>query len=337
MPDAIETDSADTLSEALSDKWDEMEAEDPAVETPVDDVQDDAGEVSEDEVTDDTEVEEEAADDETAEPTDEESDEETEGLVAPEHWRSEDKEMFEGLDDSAKEFINRRYASMEKDYHQKTQGIASEKKYNDSVKAMLDPFREQMNLAGVDDMSAIQRLTAAQSFLMRDPKGAIQHLAKEYGVDLDEIDYEAEEVDPQIKALQDEVAQLKSGVQTRTVESVNNEIAQFKDAKDSSGAVLHPHFDDVYDDMVTLVKSGVASDLDGAYQKAIWSNETVRVKLLESKLSAEKKRIAKANSDKTAKAKRMARTNIRSSGVPKTEDPSELSLEQELEKNYDAL
>jgi hypothetical protein len=43
-----------------------------------------------------------------------------------------------------------------------------------------------------------------------------------------------------------------------------------------------------------------------------------------------------ANAEKTAKAKRTAKTNRKGSGDPQADAGKELTLQQELEQNYDA-
>ena len=334
MTDAIDNDPAPTnLNEDLAAAWDEQ---DTATEEVVEEAQDTPEAEVEEETPTDTEIEAEAAEEESEEAV-EEPEEPVEGLVAPEHWSSADREMFDALDDEAKEFVNRRYASMEKDYHSKTQKAASSIKFSETIKGMLDPFRERMNLAGIDEVAAIQKLVAAQDLLERDPKAGIEHLAKAYGVDLDEVDVEFDEVDPEIAKLKEEIRLMKTNQTTNSIEAQNAAIEQFKDATDGKGNALHPFFEDVYDDMVTLVKSRVATDLDGAYQKAVWANPDVRSKMMEA-LDKEKDQARKAEiAKKTAAAKRIAKTNLKGSGDAQAEAGKELSLQQELAKNYDKL
>ena len=338
---AIENDPAPTnLNEDLSAAWDEtMEAAEAVEAETAPEVEEVAEiEATESTVTDpDEEVEAEVAEEsdeiEVEEPTEEDH---VEGLVAPDHWSATDREMFEGLDDGAKEFVQRRYASMEKDYHSKTQKAASAIKLSDSIEGMLAPFKEKMQLAGIDDVTAISKLVAAQALLERDPKAGIEHLAKSYGVDLDDVDVEYDEADPNIARLEEKIRLMEGNQSTASLDTWNAKIEQFKDAADGQGKLLHPHFDEVYDDMVTLVKSQVAGDIDTAYQKAIWSNETVRSKMLESVQADTKKSISTANAEKTAKAKRAAIVNRKGNGDAQADVGSELSLIEELSKNYDA-
>jgi len=340
MPEAIENnDPAPTnLSEDLSAAWD-AEVESSEVDAPELDAQDAPEDDIEDEAIEEVAEIDEGTDEETLEADEDEPAEEEslEGLVAPEHWAKADREMFEALDDEAKEFVNRRYASMEKDYHSKTQKAATSIRFTEQINEMLSPYKEKMNLAGIDEVTAIKKLAAAQDLLERDPKAGIEHLAKSYGVDLDEVDVEYDEVDPKIAALEAKIQQLEGGLNSTSLEAQNAAIEQFRGATDSNGNLLHPHFDDVYDDMVTLVKSRVASDLDGAYQKAIWSNDGVRDKLLTSVENEKKQARIAANAKKAAAAKRAAKTNIKGNGDPMADAGKDLTLQQELEKNYDNM
>lgn len=334
---AIENDSApETLADDLAAAWEEQEAASG-------DAQDASEAVIEDETTDDTiedvEASDEASDEDTGDEI-EEADEDVEGLVAPEHWSKADREMFDSLDDAAKEFVNRRYSSMEKDYHSKTQKAASSIRYSDQIKDLLNPFREQMQLAGIDDVTAISKLVAAQALLERSPKEGIKHLAKSYGVDLDAIEYDDtdyDEVDPKIAALEAKIAQMEKGMTENSLSAHTAKIEEFASAVDDSGKLLHPHFEEVYDDMVTLVKSRVATDIDSAYQKAIWANDSVRAKMLAAVDSGKEQARKAALAKKTAAAKRIAKANISGTGDASEDTGKDLGLRESLSRNYDQL
>jgi len=342
--EAIGNDPAETVQDSLKANWDKMaedtpdepteETPDETPEKPVDETEEDnPDDAPKDESADETE-------DEPVDESEDESEEDTEGLVSPEHWSKKDREMFDGLDDDAKEFINRRYSSMEKDYNGKTQSIAREKRFNDDIKEMLSPYRQDFELNGVDDIGAIKQLVAAHDFLQRDPKGAIKWLAESYNVEMDMEDEYEDEDSPQISALQKQISALESkltqqesSANQQTMEEMNREIQTFKDAKNDSG-LEHPYFEDVYADMVDLVRAGTAKDLQSAYEKAVWTNPDTRKKMMAEIESSESKKRIKETNEKTNKAKRAAKVNRKGSGTPQDDKGRELSLRETLRKNY---
>jgi len=329
---AIENDSA-TLAEDLASAWDEETVD----ETPQDAHEDEI----EEETIEDTDEEEEAPeiDESEEDDSDEESEDEPddEGLVAPDHWRKEDKEMFNSLSDEAKEFVHRRYSMMEKDYHNKTQAIAMEKRFNEEIKSILNPFRSDFEMRGMDDVAAIRQLVAAHNMLQSQPKDAIKILAKQYNVDLgedDDFEYE-DETTSEIKRLEKKIAQLEAGTQQKSIDDVNREIERFKNQTDEAGKPVHPHFEAVYQDMVALVRAGAAKDLDSAYEKAIWANDEVRKQLMAEGATKETRKRAEEAKKRAAKAKRAAKVNVKGKSEPRPESAAEKSLREELAELYD--
>src|SRR5215204_5606576 len=68
------------------------------------------------------------------------SQEETEDDVpVPDHWASEDKEVFKALDKRGKEFLIRRHKEMEAGYTKKAQALSESAKVAESYKSMMSP------------------------------------------------------------------------------------------------------------------------------------------------------------------------------------------------------
>jgi hypothetical protein len=96
-------------------------------------------------------------------------------------------------------------------------------------------------------------------------------------------------------------------------------------AKDESGNAKHIYFDDVRDEMVALLKSGLAKDYEDAYNQAVWRVESVRNKMIAAQAKAElEQKTATAQKAKTAAFEPTSKTE----GTPK-----KLSLREELERN----
>ena len=126
----------------------------------------------------------------------------------------------------------------------------------------------------------VQNLLNAQAILQRNPKEGIEWLKKSYGVD-EKQPLPAEEdiyVDPDVRKLKEEIRQLRDQGEQQLRNADNErqramfaEISQFKDKVDEKGDLLHPHFQTVQGVMSGLLQSGRASDLESAYEQAVWS------------------------------------------------------------------
>jgi hypothetical protein len=106
---------------------------------------------------------------------------------------------------------------------------------------------------------------------------------------------------------------------------VMSTIDQFREAKSPAGALLHPHFADVEDDMTRLAQAAMVRgeevpSLDELYDKAVWAYPSTRTRLIEERTAAdmaqhaatEQKRAAEAR----AKAERARRAGSSVTGSP---------------------
>jgi len=176
---------------------------------------------------------------------------------------------------------------------------------------MLAPVREQAQRAGVDEREGLNRLLSASAFLERDPANAIAWLAKTYGVDLskpnDNPKQPASQPDPQFVQLHQKVQTLEQSIAQRERTEAQSAIQQF------ASAPGHEHFETVKSAMGQLIASGQAKDLNDAYEKAIWTDPTIRPQLIAAQTaSAEAARRAKEKET----ADRARRGAISSNGSP---------------------
>jgi len=271
------------------------------------------------------------ADDEPEEASEEPDEAEVEealGLEAiqpPQHWPQDFSEEFSALPVEAQHMFMKRYKQMEADHTKKTQGIAKYKKRQDAFDEIMAPFKGDFERAGMDDVGAVRQLLAAHDYLRKDPQNAIAWLANQYGVDMGAIGNdpasEDEFADPQVKALQQQVAQLTGFIQNQQTQQQSHEqastqsfIDQFAAETDANGNPAHPHFEKVRGVMGSLISSNNATDLASAYEMAVYADPELR--------QAEVKRLAAAQSQETVKtdavkkAKKAQRSKVRGSATP---------------------
>ena len=288
-----------------------------------------------------TAVEEEVAEEEVAaeEPVVEEKP--LEALEAPKHWAKEFKERFEKLDPNGQHLFMSRYKDLEADYTKKTQNLAQYRKRNEALDEIYGPYKDDFQRAGMDEVAATRQLLAAHKYLKEDPEQALKWLANSYGVDLGEVTGDApqddEYTDPQIKSLQQQVAQLSGFIQNQQrtqqqnqVDSTQSIIDQFAQAKDEQGNIKHPHFESLRDTMGVFINSGKAKDLDQAYEMAIYSDPKLRAEMIEDQGRAEQKKQGTTNAVKNAK--KVQRSQVKGSATPASPGlPSGMSIKDTID------
>ena len=277
-----------------------------------------------------------------------------EALTAPKHWPKEEQEIFNAWDANVQHQVMDRYKAMEGDYTKKTQALSKYKKRNEALDEIYGPFRDDFQRAGMDEVAATRQLLAAHKYLREDPQQAIKWLAQSYGVDLkavnDDTAIEDEYADPQMKAMQQQIAQLQGTIQNQQQQAQNMQkqevqtlIDNFQTAKDEDGNLKHPHFEAVQNQMAALVGSGQAKDIAEAYDMAVFANPTTRAKVLEEQAKqkeeqAKKETQQEVKAEAVQKAKKQQRVNVKGSGTPSNSAvPSGMTLGETIKYSMKQL
>jgi len=246
---------------------------------------------------------------------------------APEHWSSEHKESFATLSPEAQQILIARDAEFQKGYQERAQGITD-------IQSAIEPWKQTIAQMGRSEADAIRTLFATYSSLVNDPLNGIQNLAQSFGV-LDQInapDTDDEYVDPELKALRQQVQGLQGQLQqfsTTQQQAAQSDgqrmIDDFKSAKDAEGNLANPYFDEALPLITSLVQQG--KSLEDAYNEAKWTVPAYReanTPKAEVKLTAEQK------AAKVKKARQASNTVKTPKGqTPDTQEKS-LSLQDEL-------
>jgi len=314
----------------------------PAEETSIEDdleavLEEDLEAIQDEEETGEPEETEEITDEELEEETgEEENDEELEEdpLEAPAHWSAEDRETFNNAPREAQEFVLRRHKEMEADYTRKTQETAEARKRGEQFDDVLAPYRQQFGLQGMDDVGAVRQLFSIYGSLQQNPAETIQWLAQQYGIDLAQP--KQEEIDPVISQLNQRFSNLESQItqqnQTAAMQAqqqVSAQITGFAQAKDEAGNLKHPHFETVKEQMGRLVGSGIASDLDDAYAKAVRLHPDLTEQIKTQEQEKKEREAIERKKQAAAKAKKAA-SGVKSGTTTGKKAPAEMSLEDEI-------
>lgn len=219
-------------------------------------------------------------------------------LEAPEHWAAKDKELFSSIPKEGQEFLLRRHKEMEADYTRNKQELSETRKQVDEIGQHIKPFEQFAQQQGMTTNQLVAQWAQAQNMLLQGKGKELLHgLAQMYNIDIGPTPEQGEE-DPRIARLNETVAELQNRlnqtnqtIQTSTVNTMQERLNQFAEQKDEKGNLLHPHFDDVMEDMTYLAKiekqQGRTPDINKIYERAVWMNPEVREKILASQREAE--------------------------------------------------
>lgn len=258
-------------------------------------------------------------------------------------------DTFRGLQKSFKT----RYQNWDKGFGKKMQEVAEQRKQIEAqqqriqaenagyqtLRQLIEPHIGEWHKMGVmPDQAAAQAFTWATSYY-RDPVGTLVELAKQGGMinQLQEALGQQEYVDPryeemqrqmqayqaQLEQTQGYLTQQQQAQQRAQVEPYLRQIEEFQNATNEDGTPKHPYFQQVFPQMAELIRSGQSSDLESAYNEAVWAIPDAR----ESLLAQQAKAKAEQQNKEADKAEQAAkRVTAKSSGSkPRKSIRSELS------------
>jgi len=265
-------------------------------------------------------------------------------INAPEHWGIDDKEMFKALDNRGRDFLLRRHKQMEADYTKNKQALAEEQKIAESFKKAVTPYESYLKEIGLNPQEAFEKLLATEMRLrMVSPKEKaqiLQNLAQEYGAEFDpnaepiQIDEATQRIYDELNRQKSELMQLKQEREFTQKRSIDSTIESFANQKDDKGILKHPHFETLRDQMGKLLNSGLAGNLDEAYERAIYLQSDLRDEYISRHTNKDKQ---EADTRQKTLASKRAGFNVKSGASSQITDPKEkLNLRQQLERDVGA-
>ena len=216
-------------------------------------------------------------------------------MQAPKAWKPEHHETFKALPKNAQDYITQR----EREMHE---GFA---KYQSEVNAryaplnqVLEPHLPLMQQAGVTPENAVKAsLDVYKNLVFGDPNQRLKtllDLAHYHNVPLS--DYITQggalpQYNPQQQRQMPAQPQPQADVQTLVNQAleareIQNTVKGFSEAKDAQGSLLHPHYEDLKPAMIGLLQSGLASDLESAYAKALRMDDNLWAQHQQSQTAA---------------------------------------------------
>lgn len=233
--------------------------------------------------------------------------------VMPKSWAKEQQEVWDEMTPRAQA----QYELREKQMLDGLEQYKGDSGFGKQMREVMTPYKAMLQSQGVDEPKAVQYLLNAHYRLSNsnptEKASYFSSLAKSYGIDLTTLQpaSDAPQIDPAVKALQDQVNTLQSSM-TQKEQAAMNE-AKSKVAGEVEAFASDPknqYFDECADDIAALIQAG--NTLQDAYEKAVYANPVTRAKEL-ARLQTENEKTFREKSKADAEAARKAAgTNVRS-------------------------
>lgn len=204
----------------------------------------------------------------------------------PKTWSAEAKTEWSKLPPAVQQAVLKREAEIDNGGRQ----WSSEKRAYEQAFQPVQALSQQYGLPGAE---VINRLVTAEQRLQKDPVTAITELAQAYGVDLAALVNGSPQPQRQVQQPSFDPNIIPQLIDQRLNawqqdQALNVQIQSFANARDAAGNVAHPHFanESVKQHMSALLDKGLATDLQDAYDKAVWALPDIRTSLMAPKPQA---------------------------------------------------
>ena len=300
LNEIVPVENADARRDLLSAQFDEAEAAAPEPERaqPAEKPRDEVGKFAK--AT-------------AAAPTEEKTEEDPVWRRPPASWKKDYHETWNLADDKLKQYAWQRESEMKAG----VEPLISKAQFADQMQEVLNPYMNTIQGLGIDAPKAVKALMEADHALRystpQEKRQYFARLAQSYGVNLNEMgnDLPQQAVDPTIYALQNELNNVRGEVQgwkqqqeQQQNQALLGEINNFSQKAE--------HFEEARPAMIQLLQSGMATDLDDAYDKAIRLNPEL-FDAVQSGRQAEADATKRAAANTAAKRARAAAVSVKGS------------------------
>jgi hypothetical protein len=227
----------------------------------------------------------------------------------PASWKKDYHEAWTTADPKLKEYAWKREEEMKAG----VQPLLSKAQFADQMQQAIEPYMQNIRGLGIEAPQAVKALMEADNVLRHgSPQQKQQYfaqLAQQYGINMGDV--QMQPVDPNFYAIQNELAQVRGEVlnwkqqqETAQNQALLQEINQFQTKAE--------YFEEARPTMIQLLNSGVAQDLQDAYEKAIRLDNDLFTKHQQASQGAADAAKREA-SNRAAKAARAAAVSVKSS------------------------
>ena len=247
----------------------------------------------------------------------------------PASWKKDYHEAWTTADPKLKEYAWKR----EEEMRAGVQPLLTKAQYADQMQQAIEPYMNNIRGLGIEAPQAVKALMEADNVLRhgspQQKQAYFAQLAQQYWINMGEV--QIQPTDPNFYAIQNELAQVRGEVlnwkqqqENAQNEALLSEINQFQSKAE--------YFEEARPTMIQLLNSGVAKDLDDAYQKAIRLDNDLFTKHQQAS-QGQADAAKREASNRAAKAARAAAVSVKSSTPgaatsTKAQDRRSLLMEQ---------
>ena len=247
----------------------------------------------------------------------------------PASWKKDYHEAWTTADPKLKEYAWKR----EEEMRAGVQPLLTKAQYADQMQQAIEPYMNNIRGLGIEAPQAVKALMEADNVLRhgspQQKQAYFAQLAQQYGINMGDV--QIQPTDPNFYAIQNELAQVRGEVlnwkqqqENAQNEALLSEINQFQSKAE--------YFEEARPTMIQLLNSGVAKDLDDAYQKAIRLDNDLFTKHQQAS-QGQADAAKREASNRAAKAARAAAVSVKSSTPgaatsTKAQDRRSLLMEQ---------
>lgn len=258
----------------------------------------------------------------------------------PNTWRKEIAAQFGTLPENVREEIHRR----ENDFHKGIGQYKEAAEFGTVMAQELVPYQGVMAQHNVNAREVVKSLAASWNMLVtgspQQKTNLVLQLIKDHAIELPSLgstppqdQAQPTQDDPRLAAALQRLDKLEGNLTAQERQRAEAEYATHLDAVGKFGSnPKNEHFNAVRGEMAALLNSGQATDLQDAYDKAIWLKPDVRGSLLAKQ--------EKERADKTAKEAAAARVaagaNVTRRGTPPV-PPKAGKIEDTIRAEYRRL
>lgn len=265
-------------------------------------------------------------------------------VIEPEdQWSDPDKNAFRAIPPEHRKWVMERYKRIESDHTKKSMEAAELRKYREQIDKVLEPYRTEIKMQGMDEVGAIQNLFSIRDHLRKDPIGGFKWLANQFGVDLNQLieqspeDPAAQAVNQIVQKYDSKLSQIEQTIQQDRMNAAWARMDAFAQEKDAAGRLKFPHFEAVVDSMAQLMKAGIVpmGDLEKAYDNAVRLKPELSTPAPVAQVEAPKVELKTDELDKAQKAAKAKKAAASVSGGADAATDRKMTLREELQARLD--
>lgn len=199
----------------------------------------------------------------------------------PKSWKKEMAPHWEKLSPEVHDYVYAREADVMRGIQQYQQGAQS---WNNLVQPFAPLLQQHPDVNPIQLMQGLMNshLQLLNPSASNEAKLSLaKKLLEEYGISLDGVQSTPadETLKRELLSLRSELSQLKQGFTAREQQVYDSGLKE-KERLVADFAKTHDFFDEVGADIFRFIQTGVATDLESAYEMAIWANPVVRAKMI---------------------------------------------------------